>query len=151
MNVEMVCFEEGFRSKPYKCSNGYPTFGYGIKLADKNANIDNFTVEIPEPVAKLWTRMHLQEMDGKLSKYDWFLNQSMDVQSVLISMAYQMGVSNLLKFKNMIAALSVNDMETAVKEALDSKWARKDSPGRAERHARVIGGESIADVYRGVV
>jgi lysozyme len=42
-------------------------------------------------------------------------------------------------------------MEKAATEALDSKWARSDSPNRAKRHARVIKGESIDDVYRDLI
>lgn len=151
MNINMVCFEEGFRAKPYKDSLGYPTIGYGIKLASKNANIDHFECEIPETVAKLWTKTHLQKVDDKLSKYSWFIDQRKDVQDVLVSMCYQLGLNGLLGFKKMITALSVNDMEEASKEALDSKWARSDSPKRAKRHARVIAGESINDVYRGLI
>lgn len=149
--VDVIAFEEGFRAKPYKCSAGYPTIGYGIKLANRNANIDNFECEIPEPVARLWLKHHAKDVDNKLCKYDWFIVLPLDVQDVLISMAYQLGVDGLLKFKNMIAALSAGDMDTAAKEALDSKWARTDSPSRAKRHARVIGGESIDDVYRDLI
>lgn len=149
--VDIIAFEEGFRAKPYKDSLGYPTIGYGIKLANRNANIDNFECSIPEPVAKLWLEDHASKEENKLCKFGWFIDQSKDVQDILISMSYQLGISGLLKFKNMIAALSVNDMETAAKEALDSKWARSDSPNRAKRHARVLGGESIDSVYQGLI
>lgn len=149
--VDVIAFEEGYRAKPYKDSLGYPTFGYGIKLASKAANIDHFECSIPESVARLWLQTHALEVEANLSKYGWFIGQKSDVQDILVSMAYQLGMSGLLKFKNMIAAISVGDMEAASVEALDSKWAKSDSPKRANRHARVIKGESIDDVYRGLV
>ncbi|UYE90948.1 putative lysozyme [Vibrio phage vB_VaS_L1] len=149
--VKVIAFEEGFRAKPYKDSKGYPTIGYGIKLASKDANIDHFECEIPEPVARLWLEYHAAKEEAKLCKYSWFMHQKPDVQDILISMSYQLGLHGLLGFKKMIAALCVNDMETAAKEALDSKWARIDSPNRAKRHARVIKGESIDDVYRNLI
>lgn len=149
--VKVIAFEEGFRAKPYKDSKGYPTIGYGIKLASKDANIDHFECEIPEPVARLWLEHHALQEEAKLSQYAWFIDQRKDVQDILISMSYQMGLSGLLGFGNMINALSVGDMETAANEALDSKWARIDSPNRAKRHARVIKGESIDDVYSGLI
>lgn len=149
--TKVIAFEEGFRAKPYKCSAGYPTIGYGIKLANKNANIDNFECEIPEPVAFMWLEHHAAKEEAKLCKYSWFIDQCKDVQDILVSMCYQLGLNGLLGFKNMIKALSVNDMETAATEALDSKWARSDSPNRAQRHARVIRGESIDDVYDGLI
>lgn len=149
--TKVIAFEEGFRAKPYKDSLGYPTIGYGIKLANKNANIDHFDCEIPEPVARMWLESHALKEEAKLCKYAWFIDQRKDVQDILVSMCYQLGLKGLLGFKKMIAALSVNDMETAASEALDSKWARSDSPKRAQRHARVIKGESIDDVYRGLI
>jgi lysozyme len=149
--VNIIAFEEGYRAKPYLDSLGYPTFGYGIKLTNKNVNIDNFECSIPEPVARLWLETHASEEETKLCKFSWFIDQSKDVQDVLISMSYQLGIHGLLRFKKMIGALSINDMETAATEALDSKWARSDSPKRAKRHARVIGGESIASVYAGLI
>lgn len=149
--TKVIAFEEGFRAKPYKDSLGYPTIGYGIKLANKNANIDNFECEIPEPVARLWLEYHASKEEARLCKYSWFIDQRKDVQDILVSMCYQLGLSGLLGFKNMIKALSVNDIGTAATEALDSKWARSDSPNRAQRHARVIKGESIDDVYRDLV
>ena len=149
--VNIIAFEEGYRAKPYLDSLGYPTFGYGIKLTNKNVSIDNFECSIPEPVAKLWLAVHARDEEEKLCKFTWFIDQSKDVQDVLISMSYQLGIHGLLRFKKMIVALSINDMETAATEALDSKWARSDSPKRASRHARVIGGESIASVYDGLI
>lgn len=149
--VNVIAFEEGFRAKPYKCSAGYPTIGYGIKLASKAVNIDHFDCEIPEPVARLWLESHALKEEAKLCQYSWFIDQRKDVQDILISMSYQLGIKGLLGFKNMITALSVGDAEKAASEALDSKWARTDSPNRAKRHARVIGGESIADVYRNLI
>lgn len=149
--TKVIAFEEGFRAKPYKDQLGYPTIGYGIKLASKDANIDHFDCEIPEPVARLWLESHALKEEAKLCQYAWFIDQRKDVQDILISMSYQMGVGGLLKFKKMIEALSVGDFDVAYKEALDSKWARSDSPKRAVRHARVIKGESIDDVYRGII
>ena len=145
--VDVIAFEEGFRANPYKDSLGYPTIGYGIKLANKNANIDHFDCEIPEPVARMWLEHHASKEEESLSKFSWFIDQRKDVQDILISMSYQMGLRGLLGFKNMIKALSAGDLEKAATEALDSKWARYDSPNRAQRHARVIKGESIDDVY----
>ena len=149
--VSVIAFEEGYRAKPYRDSLGYPTFGYGIKLTNKNVNIDNFECSIPEPVARLWLETHASDEETKLCKFEWFINQPKDIQDILISMSYQLGIHGLLKFKRMIGALSINDMEAAAFEALDSKWAISDSPKRAKRHARVLGGESIADVYDGLI
>ena len=44
-------------------------------------------------------------------------------QIALVSMAFQLGVSGLMGFRKMLAALERGDIETAKAEALDSKWA----------------------------
>ncbi len=46
----------------------------------------------------------------------------------------------------MIAALSAGNYNRAANEALDSRW-HKQTPVRAERHARVLRGESLDCVY----
>ena len=53
-------------------------------------------------------------------------------------MVYNLGLPNLLKFQNMLAALENNDGTTAADEALNSKWARQVGQ-RAQR---------IADIFR---
>ena len=50
-------------------------------------------------------------------------------------MAYQLGKSGLGKFNNFITALNDYDYSGAIKEMLDSKWAKKDSPERAKELA----------------
>ena len=56
----------------------------------------------------------------------------------------------LLKFKKMIAALKAEDWVLARLEATDSRWYNQ-TPKRAERHAKVLGGESIANVYKDLI
>lgn len=51
-------------------------------------------------------------------------------QIALVNMAFQLGVSGLMNFRRMLAALERGDIETARAEALDSRWAQQ-TPGRA--------------------
>lgn len=57
---------------------------------------------------------------------------------MLIKMAFQMGGHGLAKFKKTKEALKNNDFIKAEIELLDSKWAKHDSPRRAEELAAVI-------------
>lgn len=59
-------------------------------------------------------------------------------QRAILNMAFQMGVANLLNFKKMIAALDAGNYVLAEHHALDSKWARSDSPARARRVAESL-------------
>ena len=62
------------------------------------------------------------------------------VRGVILEMAYEMGVSGVLGFGDMLAALSAGDYDKGADEALDSKWARQDSPRRARELAEIIRG-----------
>lgn len=59
-------------------------------------------------------------------------------QRAILNMAFQMGVDGVLKFKKMIAALDRGAYAAAAAEALDSKWAREDTPDRARRVAESL-------------
>ena len=53
-------------------------------------------------------------------------------------MCYNLGITRLLKFEKMLAAIEVNDPDEAYAQALDSKWARQVGQ-RAQR---------IADIFK---
>ena len=58
-------------------------------------------------------------------------------REAMIEMAFNMGQANLVKFKNMLAALANEDFETASEEALSSRWASQVGK-RADRIAERI-------------
>lgn len=58
------------------------------------------------------------------------------VQDILINMSYQLGRDGLREFKKMRTALLNEDYSTAAKEILNSKFAREDTPKRAEALAK---------------
>ena len=53
-------------------------------------------------------------------------------------MCFQMGAAGLQGFERMIDAIFKDDWVQAHNEALDSKWARSDSPARAQRVAKML-------------
>lgn len=53
-------------------------------------------------------------------------------QNILIEMCFQLGIDHLLAFNKMFAAMRIGDWKEAKAQGLDSKWAREDSPARAE-------------------
>ncbi|ECX3247832.1 glycoside hydrolase family protein, partial [Salmonella enterica subsp. enterica serovar Kentucky] len=58
-------------------------------------------------------------------------------RDILISMAYQMGVSGLAGFKNTLAMVAEGNYAGAANGMLSSLWA-KQTPERAKRHAEVM-------------
>ena len=151
--IKILNFEEGFRSTPYICDLGYVTIGLGTKLHNSlHMNPKDFPIMVSRRIAEEWLHAEVDIKNARLNnplfnKYSrTYKMLDEDTRAVILSMAYQMGVSGVLKFDKMWKALSIEDREVAAREALDSLWARQ-TPERAARHARVISGEPLEKVY----
>lgn len=144
--AEMILkLEEGFSSKPYYCSEGYPTIGYGKKIGNKGDPLPNLTVTEKDELQFLRKRIdqHIREMSVKYNKA--WNNCNMTQQAVLISMCYQLGLAGVSNFKKMWLALERKDFDLASTEMLDSLWARQ-TPKRAKRHSKTMKDGSL-DMY----
>ncbi|HGF7373659.1 TPA: glycoside hydrolase family protein [Vibrio cholerae] len=139
-------FEEGYREKPYHCSEGYPTVGIGKKIGPKGCSLDCYDFSVSRDVANLWLSEEINSVNDELNKLNWYLDLNPDRQVIITSMAYQMGLSGLLKFKKMISSLERGNWDEAAYQALDSRWA-KQTPKRANRHAEVLRSGSISSAY----
>lgn len=105
---------EGFRAKPYRCTAGKLTIGYGLNL---DAGISE-----AEATSLLITRCIA--ISGKLQKsLPFWRNLSQNRRDVLINMAYNIGIDGLFGFTLMINHLHTGDYKLAAKEMLDSRWA----------------------------
>ena len=60
------------------------------------------------------------------------------VRDTFVNMAYQLGSKGLREFEDMKTAVDKRDWEGVSREMLDSKWARKDTPSRANRLAKDV-------------
>ena len=115
--VDLVAQHEGFRSKPYNCTEGHLTVGYGKR-------IDYLVVD--KETAKKWLKEELKDIDKRLQHtFDWFSNSPDDVKKVVIDMCYNLGISGFSKFKKTIYLLDTGQYEEASEEMLDSRWARQ--------------------------
>ncbi len=138
----MIGFEEGFESKPYIDSLGYPTIASGFKLGPKNAPLSMYQIEIGKEAGAALLKQEVEKKCAGLQTSPTLLRAwnkcNPDRQAILISMAYQMGVGGLLKFKGMLAAINQENWSQAQAEGLDSIWARTQSPNRAKRQMEVM-------------
>jgi len=123
--IERICENEGFRSKPYQCSEGVWTIGHGITYLTEE--------ESRRIVADRIAEKHL----GLGGTLDWYDGLPPEVQGVILEMTFQMGTSGMLKFKKMIKAMVDKQWGLASEEMKDSKWYRQ-TPGRCERLAQIV-------------
>ena len=123
--IERICENEGFKSKPYQCSEGVWTIGHGITYLTEE--------ESRRIVADRIAEKHL----GLGGTLDWYDGLPPEVQGVILEMTFQMGTSGMLKFKKMIKAMVDKQWGLASEEMKDSKWYRQ-TPGRCERLAQIV-------------
>lgn len=147
---DLFSTEEGWRDKPYLCSEGYPTVGFGFKIGPKGAPISQYTFTLPRTAGEVWLRCYLDTMVieiGKFPEVNKTLKHLASIASgsmyndprcaVLLSMCYQMGVSGVDAFRNTLRFMQQGDYTKAAVNMLASKWA-KQTPNRAQRHAKQL-------------
>lgn len=112
--------EEGIRLEKYVDSLGNATIGVGHLLYDEPIEFATL-----EQVGKWLTEDIKIAIDSCSKKIPLFNELDEKRQYVLISMAFNLGIAKLLKFKKMLLALENRNYAVASKEMLDSKWARQ--------------------------
>ena len=121
--IESIKQEEGFRTKPYKDSEGVLTIGYGLNLSEG----------ITRAEAGWILRSRLDHATHCLER-NWkpYYRMQQWTRDALSDMAYQLGCAGVLGFKETLSALDQGDCKGAKLKALDSEWARE-TPDRARR------------------
>ena len=123
--IKRIGVNEGFRSKPYQCSEGVWTIGHGITWLTEEESLHILTGRI--------SQLHLKLLD----KLDWYKDMPPEVQGIIIEMCYQMGFTGFTKFKKAISHMKNKEFQLAAEEMLDSIWA-KQTPNRANRLADIV-------------
>lgn len=121
--------DEGFRAKPYRCTAGKVTIGFGRNLDDvgvSDAEAYNMLMNDIEGVYR--------DLDHN---YPWWAEMPEPARVGLANMCFNLGISRLGGFRNMLAALEAGEYYRAAIEALDSRWAEQVG-ARAERIAMLF-------------
>jgi lysozyme len=140
--------EEGFREKPYYCSEQYPTYGHGFKIGERYAPLPDKTITLEESRKRLreWVDNLIYSLSNNADTKTAFNNCNHEQQAIMVSMAYQLGMYGILKFKKFIAALNNKDFKEAAKQMQDSLAARQ-TPNRFARQSRVMATGSMSGIY----
>ena len=123
--IERIGVNEGFRSKPYQCSEGVWTIGHGMTWITEEESLNILSGRI--------SQLHLQLSDD----LDWYDDMPPEVQGVIIEMCYQMGFAGFCKFKKAIANMQDHNWKAASTEMLDSRWHIQ-TPQRSEQLADIV-------------
>ena len=123
--IDSVKEGEGLRLKPYRCTAGKLTIGYGRNLDD---------VGITKEEAELLLKNDLEKAEKDAEKFPVYAKLNQARKDVLIEMVFNLGYSRLSNFKKMFAALEKGDYDEAANQMLDSSWHTQVGK-RAERLA----------------
>lgn len=136
MILEQLKRDEGFRGEPYKCTEGYWTIGFGRNLETNPLSMDEAEILLENDVNHTLARLIAVDLLPSIT-----VDELTPRQAVWVNMAFQMGVSGVLRFKKAIRAYLDEDYRTCAEEMLDSIWAIQ-TPNRAHRLAdQMISGE----------
>ena len=121
--IDEIKEHEGFRSTPYRCTEGHLTIGWGFAVKD---------LILDEDIAELILMRKIKGLlEGIIATFGWFKNSPEEVKSVVTNMCYQLGIHGFSKFRKTIYLLETEQYEEASVEMLDSLWA-KQTPNRAK-------------------
>ena len=129
---ELLKKDEGEVLTPYKDTEGNLTIGIGHLLAN------GITKEVSKII--FYEDFIKAQMDC-WAKIPCYANLNEARRYVLANMCFNIGISRLLGFKKMIAALEQGYYERAAVEMLDSKWAKQVKSRAARLQEIMIKGE----------
>lgn len=144
--IRRVKIFEGFREKPYVCTAGKWTIGYGYNYQDRG-----FTTEVMTEILKSgFTEKLAEELMKEDVKhcvttvekvYPFYHGLSEPRQAVVVDMVYQMGLGGFQKFRKMISALVLGDYKQASAEMKDSRWFKQSGRRSAINVEQMLTGE----------
>lgn len=114
---DLLLKHEGMMNKPYFCSSGKLTIGIGRNIEDNGITKDE---------AVILLKNDIERCEQEARKYfPWFDSLGLARQDVILSMIFNLGITRLLGFKNLISAIAKQDFKLAAEEMLASLWAKQ--------------------------
>ena len=126
--IAMLQRHEGLRLKPYKCTAGKVSIGYGRNLDDMG---------ISEVEAMVLLRHDIERCYDELNVFSWFADLDQVRQEALIDMLFNLGLPTFLEFKKTLKFVAEGKYSQAAEEMLRSKWADQVG-GRAKELAYMM-------------
>ena len=131
--IKQIKHHEGYRSRVYKCTEGYDTIGYGFAIKD---------LVVSEEVCEMILLEKLEFLEKSIkNRFSWYDESPQVIKEVIMNMCYQLGITGVSKFRKAISALQEGDWDEAADEMLDSLWARQ-TPNRATELSHIVRNQS---------
>ena len=123
--IEELIKDEGYKYEIYLDHLGYPTFGVGHLILEKD---EEYGKPVGTPVSeeriKECLSNDIEIVCNELNRnMEWWQDLNDTRQRVLANMAFNLGLPRLSKFVKFLKAVQDSDWEKASEEMMDSKWA----------------------------
>ena len=124
---EEIIADEGEVLEVYEDHLGFPTVGVGHLIRKTD---EEFGLEVGHPITKTKSDEYLfYDLNTVLESCDRGFNNweeyPDEVKLILANMAFNLGITGLMKFHNMIKEINNEDYKQASIEGLDSRWAKQ--------------------------
>tara|TARA_Y100001963_G_scaffold142357_1_gene211823 strand:- start:509 stop:1006 length:498 start_codon:yes stop_codon:yes gene_type:complete len=123
-----ITSDEGCVLEVYNDHLGYKTVGVGHLVKPEDPE---WEMNVGDPITQTRSdelffydiNIVLKECEERFHNNwrDW----PEEVKLIIANMAFNLGLTRLVKFKKMFAAINKEDYNTAAKEGLDSRWAKQ--------------------------
>lgn len=128
--IRLIAGHEGFNAIPYRCTAQHWTVGFGYNLDANPLNLPKDKIKeihklgIGKSEATELLVLMVVKIEHELSNHlIWWSKLNAARQSVLLDMAYNLGIDGLLAFKKTLSDIEKGDYESAAWEMLRSQWA----------------------------
>ena len=125
---EELIADEGCVLKVYKDHLGYETVGVGHLLLETD---EEYGRGVGFPITQTRAdELLFYDLNNVLKECEEHFHQNWthwpeEVKLIIANMAFNLGLTRLVKFQKMFAALNEGDYKQASIEGLDSKWAKQ--------------------------
>ncbi len=126
---ELLKRHEGLRLKPYRCTAGRLTIGWGRNLEDKGISRAEADILFENDWAEA-------EAGARTLVGNWD-ELSENRKGVLVNMVFNMGLEGMRKWKNTLRCIEQGDFRGAAVHMRQSLWARQ-VPVRAAELIRIM-------------
>lgn len=115
--IQELTKDEALKLFPYHDSVGKVTIGIGRNLTDVGISREEASYLLDNDINKVIAQLN--------DKLPWWITLSENRQRVLVNMCFNMGINDLLAFKNTLAAMKSGDYKAAADGMGKSLWAKQ--------------------------
>ena len=142
--IQRLVLHEGCVLTPYRCPAGYLTIGVGRNLEtnpltpEEQKACGDWQHGITKNAAYFLLKNDIGRAENDCKRHiPFWKNLDNERQYALLDMAFNLGISRLLRFKKMLSALRMGNYTEAAAECLSSNYARQTGK-RAQRITNLI-------------